>query len=124
LGPEVRAVYYRVDEYGEAVPTDAFEGTRQLASAESRCVAMHRTLDGHVLSTAFLVMDHNWMDGGPRVLWDTRLLGPSGQCRILAKYATLAEAEIGHRRCLALLRLVGGMDFGDGSDATPGDGGW
>jgi hypothetical protein len=107
----MRAVYYRVDEYGDAVPTDAFEGTRQLASADSRCAAVTRMPDGFVLSTAFLVMDHNWIGGGPRVLWDTRLLGPNGECRILAKYATLAEAEVGHRQCLALLQLVGASNW-------------
>lgn len=102
----MRPIYYRLDEYGDAVPCDFLEGTRLLAQMEGRLIGRERLADGRMIATAFLVFDHAPFSRRP-VLFNTVLYGADGSQRVVARYASRWEAERGHREYVALIRLLG-----------------
>lgn len=102
-----RPVYYRLDDAGNAVPTDGLEGGKLLAGFAGRALACERTRNGYVVSTAFLVFDHRGLGDGPPVLWDTHLTDPAGRTVIVGRYATMDEAAEGHRQVVAWASLLG-----------------
>jgi hypothetical protein len=68
-----------------------------------RWVARTELLDGSVVSTVFLGIDHNWSGSGPPVLFESALLIHEDAqttdrewCHIRRRYCTWAEAEVGH----------------------------
>ncbi|HRI44575.1 MAG TPA: hypothetical protein PLL78_06065 [Fimbriimonadaceae bacterium] len=102
----MRPIYYRLDEFGEAIPCDFLEGTRLLAMAEGRLVGRTRLPDGRMIATAFLVFDHAPFAKRP-VLFDTVLYGADGTERVIARYSNRREAERGHSEFASLIRLLG-----------------
>lgn len=57
------------------------------------------------ISTVFLGIDHNWWDDGPPLLWETMVFG--GPFDLTGRrYATRAEALIGHAEVVAQVRAV------------------
>lgn len=102
----MRPIYYRLDEFGEAVPCDFLEGTRLLAMAEGRLVGRTRLADGRMIATSFLVFDHAPFGRRP-VLFNTVLYSAEGAERVIARYSNRREAERGHREFAALIRLLG-----------------
>ena len=98
--------YYKLDEFGNALPCDWFEAWKILADTRGRCVACERTAEGFSVSTAFLVWDHAPFSAGPAVLFNTQVYYPDGSYRIAAQYSTIEEALRGHREVYALVSLV------------------
>jgi hypothetical protein len=57
-----------------------------------------------LVSTVFLGMDHSFLlDEGPPILFETMILGGPHES-YQERYATLAEAEEGHARALAIAK--------------------
>lgn len=73
------------------------------SDAEERRVAKDE-IDGLVVSTVFLHMDHGFGDGPP-LLFETMILdGSDSDDRYQERYSTWEEAEAGHARAVAMVR--------------------
>ncbi len=65
------------------------------------------TLDnGALVSTVFLCIDHNTGFEGPPLLFETAVFKPDEDCDIVERYATLKEAQAGHKRTVENLKLL------------------
>ena len=73
---------------------NVLEWARRLESTD-RCVMQTRLIDGSVISTVFLGVDHGWQAETAPVLFETALLTEDG-VSVCARYCTWAEAETGH----------------------------
>jgi hypothetical protein len=62
-------------------------------------------LNGYLVSTVFLGLDHNFTSGGKPQLFDTMVF-PEGDMSELycARYATWDEAEAGHKLAIQMVR--------------------
>lgn len=86
-GHEVRGVY-DIREWGRA-----FELSK-------RNVMRTRLIDGSIISTVFIGIDHGMIGKRKPLLFETALLSEETPCEVVARYATWAEAEAGHMQWL------------------------
>lgn len=84
----------------EAVPCDSVEEWGRWYETADRRVAKD-WVNGMLVSTVFLGLDHNW-GGGTPLLFETMVF-PEGSCdeRYMERYETWEEAEVGHGRAIA-----------------------
>jgi hypothetical protein len=86
-------------------PIGSDEGGRLLGDADARRVARTEVGDA-VVSTVFLVIDHNWGDGPP-LLYETMVFRDGdwvGEDQW--RYSTRAAALAGHEEAVATLRAT------------------
>lgn len=55
------------------------------------------------VSTVFLAIDHNFIDGGPPLLWETMVFGGTMDQQQW-RYSTLAEARAGHANVVKMVK--------------------
>ena len=99
--------YYILRADGTPVPCDSLIAWALWleSSGQERRVAHDQVADGIEVSTVFLGLDHNLLDSGPPILYETMVFGgPHDQ--LMKRYHTRAEAAAGHRRIVAELRGV------------------
>lgn len=91
---------------GHPVPcADLLEWGRWFESADR--VVRQDEVNGFLVSTVFLGLDHSF-SGGPPVLWETMVLGADGHPldELQLRYTSREEAESGHAgvlsQCLAM----------------------
>ncbi len=113
-----RAIYYRLDDYGEPTPCDSIEGSLLLAKPGGKLLAWDILPGGRALSTAFLVVDHNIFGDGPAILWDSRLFDPNGRWRIVGRYSSKKLARQGHLELRTLIELLRDMPLPGSGDPT------
>lgn len=92
----MRQMYYRLNEKHEPIPCTLYETDW---SDPPRRVGNTR-LPWAWVSTVFLPLNHAW-DDGPPVLFETMIFGGAFD-QEQWRYRTWAEAEVGHRRAVAL----------------------
>jgi hypothetical protein len=109
---------YILDERGEPVPEpDTVKWGEWLESAYktgSRRLASD-TIGPYYVSTVFLDVDHQFLDGGPPVLWETIIFGTEEEFEIIPgkrrrvhktvdmfRYTSRAEALAGHAKAVKL----------------------
>lgn len=85
------------------------EGTReewgeQIEDPRTRRVGYTRVGKLRV-STVFLGIDHNFLEDGPPLLFETMVFGDESELQ--ERYSTYEEALIGHRATVALMRARG-----------------
>jgi hypothetical protein len=73
----------------------------------NRKVAEDRLLNGKVVSTVFLGLDHNW-GYGPPILFETMIFGDTDSEEYCERYHTWEEAEEGHK--LAVQIALGNVE--------------
>ena len=120
--------YYKLDDNGVPVECDdLIEWARWFETADRRVALTHVTPWIEV-STVFLGIDHRWIGDGPPILYETMVFAPlpgrltdqpvvtkrfgRGPPRPVYdqtleeqhRYATLAEARLGHARTVKRLR--------------------
>lgn len=105
---------YVLDERGEPVPEpDLMAWARWFEQFDNRRVDRTEIGDVHV-STVFLATDHNWLESGPPILWETMIFGGDYDGHEW-RWTTRAAAQAGHDRIVAALR-AGEAPEGYGDD--------
>jgi hypothetical protein len=95
---------YILDADHNLIPClDLMTWARWYEDAPERWVARTALPNGHVVSTIFLGLDHNFFGEGPPVVFESMVF-PT--CDHLTRYCTWAEAEAGH---LAMVELAAGL---------------
>jgi hypothetical protein len=94
---------YYLDENGEPQRTDN-PVLLEAMIRDSRRVVARDTVDPFVISTVFLIYDHNWDRYGRPVLWETMVFGPRDDELECERYTSREEALAGHARLVARYR--------------------
>lgn len=63
---------------------------------QNRIVMRTKLIDGSIISTVFLGIDHSMIGRGPPILFESALMPSDGPIEVVDRYATWAEAEAGH----------------------------
>lgn len=122
-----RPLYYRLNPDKSVTPihgrlgddnSAALEWAREFEKFESRIVA-HDDVDGRLVSTVFLGLDHGFSDRGPPVLFETMVFSNETKTFKFGssereyheeldqrRYCTWAEAVAGHAEILAETRAI------------------
>jgi hypothetical protein len=96
--------YYILDKDGNPRPCPDLTEWALWFERADRKVARDELPDGHVVSTVFLGLDHNFTRRGPPILYETLVFNDYGEIAG-ERYATREEALEGHQAQLAELRL-------------------
>jgi len=97
---------YTLDENNEPVPCeDSLEWARWMKDNHERRKVARSHVDGHVVSTIFLGMDHAFLEPSEPILYETMVFraGDDGEVdsfmdQAMERYRTREEAVVGHRR--------------------------
>jgi hypothetical protein len=104
-----------IDIYAGAKGREQLLAWAQWFETADRTVMRTELIDGSVISTVFLALDHSY-GVGPPLLFETALVSGEEQfdsyfkrmyrpCEVVARYSTWAEAQAGHmewiERCVA-----------------------
>ena len=99
-------IFYTLNGHEPVPIEDALEWAREF-DCISRVVMQTKLIDGSMVSTVFLGIDHGWSK--TPILFETALLTEDG-CSVVDRYATWGEAEAGHidwlDRCIAPERIA------------------
>jgi hypothetical protein len=92
----VRLLYWYLEGH-TPVSTDDVDEWGQAFKTQDRRVAQ-TTVDQYSVSTVFLGIDHNWLESGPPVLFETMVFTKQDDPLDLwlVRYCTWDEAEAGH----------------------------
>jgi hypothetical protein len=96
-------MYYKLNENKEPVKIEMMEWAMGMSNIENRIVK-HDKVDGILVSTVFLGMDHRFGFEGPPVLFETMIFGGEHD-QYQERYCTYQEAEAGHKRALEMVLL-------------------
>jgi len=94
--------HYILDGEGNPViENDSLKWAQWFAVADPT-ICLQSSVDGAVISTVFLGLDHNFHDHGPPVLFETMVFNGNhdGYCR---RYSTQQEAMDGHAEIVAMV---------------------
>lgn len=80
-----------------------FQSWGEWMATHSRRVA-HDEIDGIIVSTVFLAIDHNFHDRGPPILFETLVFVTEGETGEMLRYATWDYALLGHVRVVKKVR--------------------
>lgn len=94
---------YILDENRKPVREDDLFKWGEWMQTANRVVAKTKADDDVEVSTVFLGLDHNFMDEGPPILFETMIFGGEHDM-YQDRYTTWEEAELGH---LAAVRMLG-----------------
>jgi hypothetical protein len=96
---------YILNERGEAVPErDLFKWAQWFEKEENRRVLRTRIDDAEV-STVFLGLDQNFLQGGPPVLWESLIFGGRYN-REMRRYRSREDAIVGHFEMVDMCRAA------------------
>ena len=92
--------YYTLAEDGKTpIPTNDLDEFADLYErGNERRVVGRNSRDGIVVSTVFLVLDHQFEDDGPPLLWETMVFGLEGDDEVQERYSSYEDAVAGHQR--------------------------
>lgn len=99
----MKSLWYTLDKNNNPKPAkDVFEVKRLLCDNDARRVALdHITLEDYgitiVVSTVFLVLNHNYSHKGKPILFET-LIFNGGLHQSRNRYCTWKEAQAGHKK--------------------------
>lgn len=88
-------------------PISYEEGARLLADSEARRVAQDVVIvegEPRWVSTVHLVLNHNWDDDGPPLIFETMTFTHDGPIDMVYRYPTEEAALAGHDQVVAELR--------------------
>lgn len=98
------------DDQGRFIVQHARAAERILKDVKRRRVGY--TLVGKLrVSTIFLSFDHNFIPGGPPVLWETMIFKNGMGDVYTERYTNYDAALAGHKRAVAWAKQEGGQDF-------------
>lgn len=110
---------YILNEKKEAVPcTGVVEwGMWMEAQRQAENGGLHRVgldeVNGLMISTVFLGLDHNFLRDGEPILFETMFFGPGGRCVEVSlddedctqlRYCTWEQAENAHKKIVTMLK--------------------
>ena len=102
-------VLYILNDNKEPVPCDVYLWAAwRIENEGSMRVARTEFTNGRTVSTVFLGVDHNYFGKGPPILFETVVFAsgkPEGE--YTQRYATWAEAEVGHMEIVELFTSKG-----------------
>jgi hypothetical protein len=108
----VRSRLYILDVTGEAIAVDDPVEWGKWMQTGDRKVSETR-IDGVLISTVFLGVDHNFREVGPQILWETMIFGGKHD-QYQDRYTSRADAVEGHLKAVAMIV--------EGRGAKPGEG--
>ncbi len=100
-----RPLSYRLGEDGEPEPMDMNDPLRWEHGdpfRDPRRQVARNEIDGYLVSTVFLVIDHSF-DGGDPVLWETMIFKGGESDLYCERYTSREAAAQGHARVVAAL---------------------
>lgn len=92
------------DRDGRAI--DLGDYAERLNDPEYRQVARD-DVDGLLVSTVWLGVDHSFGEGGRPIIFETMVFGPDGNDEWMDRYSTEEEALLAHHAIVAALRTGG-----------------
>lgn len=96
---------YVLDERRNVVPTrDLMRWARWLETSGERRRVAYTRVGRATVSTVFLSLDHNFLGGGPPLLFETLVRGSDNEGEGLWRWSTWEEAAAGHHVVVADLR--------------------
>lgn len=95
-----RIVGYTLDGHEPVPAYDILEFGKWLETADT--TVGKTTVNGILVSTVFLALDHNF-GGGTPILFESMLFAGDDQSEMMQRYCTWDEAEEGHWRLVAAL---------------------
>jgi hypothetical protein len=69
-------------------------------------IATDKLSSGHLISTIWIGIDHNCSGMGPPIIFETMVFNPQDEDLDQIRYATLEEAEAGHKKIVMQFRKV------------------
>jgi len=97
-------IIYYLDENGEIQKGDSLDCNAFLETEKNRKICQD-LVDGKIrISTVFLMVDHNYTDNGPPILFETMIFGGYFD-GYQQRYYTKKEAVDGHAFCLSEVNL-------------------
>ncbi len=104
-------MHYILDENNKPKKVDVLEAAEWAEKNHPRHV--EKTEFGNVLiSTVFLMHDHNFSGKGPPTLWETMVFNSPDDDEHMDRYASEEEAREGHWKTVKEMRSILGMDDG------------
>jgi len=98
------ATYYNLNELGEPEATTLLKWNVKSVSAQDWLVAK-TVIDGVIVSTMFLAINHNPNRNGRPLLWETMVFGGPLDGEQL-RYETRQQAHAGHEAMCARVRAA------------------
>lgn len=95
------ALYYVLDENHEPVPATMMAWARFFEDRD-KCRVARDEIDGVVISTVFLGLNHQWIDGPP-LIFETMIFGGQHD-DWMQRTSTWAEAEETHAFAVAMVK--------------------
>jgi len=97
--------FYVLDDDNKPVEASDIKKWAQFFESEKRVIAQDQVRDARI-STVFLGLDHNFMNEGPPILFETMIFGGrlDGE---QYRYSTYDEAINGHKTAIGMVLLHG-----------------
>lgn len=93
------STYYILNDQKEVIPCSDIRTWGEMFKDTSRRVVASTKVGGIHVSTVFLGLDHNYLEEGPPLVFETLVFG-GDMSEEMERYSTWAEAEEGHLRML------------------------
>jgi hypothetical protein len=92
-----------VSEYydKEGKPLELLEWAELLKDEEYKRVGLDR-INGLLVSTVWLGLNHSWIPGSPPLIYETKIFASDSRDIYQRRYSTLEQAEQGHRDAVNL----------------------
>lgn len=95
--------WYVLDENDNPVRETDHKVINREFKSERRIIKIDNVSEFVRVSTVFLMLDHNYIPGGPPVLFETMIFGGDHD-GYQDRYTTKAEALIGHEKAVKLAK--------------------
>lgn len=96
--------HYYLDENKNAVPCNLYKWAQQIEDMSKIKGGKHvanEVINGKRISTVWLGLDHQWMDGGKPLIFETMVFNDGGFSELyMDRYSTWQEAEEGHAKAV------------------------
>jgi len=91
-----RPIYYDMNDHSLKGDDSVKIWSLQYKSDKSRVVGQQHTWLGFYVSTVWLGIDHNYLDKGPPLIYETMVFFKSWTDLDCERYSTREEAKVGH----------------------------
>jgi hypothetical protein len=106
--------YYALNDDNSVSPISSMEWAKRFEDRERRRVGLDE-LNGARVSTVFLGLNHQFLDDGPPLIFETMVFPEGWDERLCWRYSTWEQAEAGHKEAVRLVQkyLDEGKDFSE-----------
>ena len=103
----MKNIYWKMDESGNVQPATMAEGMEYFGNASKKIIARD-TINGVLISTVFLVIDHSFDESQP-ILFETMLFKSDGEgfdpdSNVQMRYVSIQDARAGHAKAIEFVQ--------------------